>query len=506
MYKVLIVDDEPFISEGLSDAVDWSAFGLEVVGTAENGEQALERLREAPADILITDISMPVMDGLELIRHARERLPQLKVIILSGYNEFDYLKQAMRLGIENYLLKPVHFEELHATLSGTVDKLNAQQAERPFGDDEIGILRDNVMYRYLTGRISPPEWAERTALLRIDLTKPYAAVAVLRAQGGAEAAYEAAEARFKEESAAVVFRDLEEDTVIVFGLDDPETGKAEAVRALESLADALEGHASPVRVSIGGACPMAEVGASYEQARKAQQFFLVLPDRAFVDYDRLPSADETAFPAELLSWDVYAKWVVAREQDALTDQIASDFQAIRAAEGLNPTRAKTAAIELVIRMKMEADKLSRGDRGEGFKEALERITGADSLEEVERAVQSAAQLSVESYSGEDLSPVIRQVLRHIESHYTEGLTLKSLGEQYHIHPNYLGHLFHKQTGDTFADRINKFRIDKAKELLKDSRLKVNEIARQVGYLEIGYFYKQFKKHVGISPSEYKGLL
>lgn len=184
MYNVLLVDDEPFITEGLSDAIDWSGFGLEVVGSAENGKQALELLRQVPTDILITDISMPVMDGLELIRQARELLPGLKVIILSGYNEFNYLKEGMRLGIENYLLKPVHFEELRATLRDTVDKLNAARPERAFGEDEIGILRDNIMKRWLTGKIGAAELAERLEMLGIRLEKPYSAVAIVRCPGG----------------------------------------------------------------------------------------------------------------------------------------------------------------------------------------------------------------------------------------------------------------------------------------------------------------------------------
>ncbi|RED58550.1 response regulator transcription factor [Cohnella lupini] len=507
MYKVWLVDDEPFISEGLIDAVDWSAFGLEIVGIAEDGEDALTRMRQVPADILITDISMPVMNGLELIRHARAFLPHLKVIILSGFNEFDFLKEGMRLGIENYLLKPIRFEELEATLSDAVNKLNADKPEQVYGKDEIGILRDNVMIRWLSGRIAPPELAERASLLGIELTKPFVAIAVIRAfdADGTNDFMVMAEEKLEDAGEYVSFRDAEGDTVIAFCMENAERGKSKAVDALERLAQAWEIRNSPIRIAIGGALPMAEAGTSYEQARKAQQYFLVMPERNFVDFALLASASTVFFPAELLNWDTYSKPIMAKDKSELLDRIDRDFLAIRSADGMNPGRTKSAAVELIIRMKMEADKLNRAETSEPYKEALDKVMDASTLEDIGDAVKEVSLFAIDSFSGEDMSPVIKQVLRYIQEHYAEALTLKSLGQQYHIHPNYLGQLFHKQTGDTFADYLNKFRIDKAKKMLLDSRLKVNEIAKQVGYWEIGYFYKQFKKHVGIVPSEYKGL-
>lgn len=161
MYKVFIVDDEPFIIEGLYDILDWASFGLEIVGHAENGRQALEALASIPADLLITDISMPVMDGLSLIAEARKLHQELKVIILSGFNEFDYLKEGMKLGIENYLLKPINVEELESTLRNTVEKMNSMKSDELYDAFDMQILKDNTLYRWLTGQIGEAEFRER---------------------------------------------------------------------------------------------------------------------------------------------------------------------------------------------------------------------------------------------------------------------------------------------------------------------------------------------------------
>ncbi|CAM3512507.1 response regulator transcription factor [Paenibacillus lupini] len=512
MYKVLLVDDEPFITEGLSDAIDWSAFGLEVVGSAEDGEEALERLRELPVDLLITDISMPIMTGLELIRKARELQPQLKVIILSGFNEFNYLKEGMRLGIENYLLKPINFGELEATLTDTVRKLEADKPEKPLGEDEIGILRDNVMTRWVNGRIALPELTERTTLLDIDLSKPYVALAIIRFRPEQSATGygpdDCVADLLTEETdrlTFVPFRNDEDELVAVCCINGDEQNQAKVTEALERVADKWETRQLGPQIALGGIMSTADAPASYIQARKAQQFFLVRQDRHLLDYTDI-SAETAALPSGLFEWEAYAKSILAKDKDELAEVIDRDFAAIRMAESLHPIRARGAAIELMILMKIEVDKLGRTDAAEVFQSALDQAVTAATLEGVEKAVRTAAFFTADSFSGEDMSPVIKQALRYIHEHYTEALTLKSLGLQFHIHPNYLGQLFHKQTGDTFTDYLNKFRIDKAKELLADSRLKVNEIARQVGYWETGYFYKQFKKHVGMVPGDFKELL
>ena len=123
MYSVLLVDDEPSVLTGLRYVIDWDEYGVEIAGTASNGTQALELLRELPVDILITDIQMPQMGGLELLQQVRAQNMDLRCIILTGYDDFKYVKKAAQLGIENYLLKPVSPEELSETLLNTITKI-----------------------------------------------------------------------------------------------------------------------------------------------------------------------------------------------------------------------------------------------------------------------------------------------------------------------------------------------------------------------------------------------
>ncbi len=187
MFNVFLVDDEPFILEGMYHILDWASLGLRIVGHANDGAEALAALDGADVDVLVTDISMPKMTGLELIRRLREKGSEIKILVLSGYNDFDYLKEAMHLGIENYLLKPVNPQELRESLRSTTEKL-AAPAVSPWSARDIGVLRDNIMHRWMTGRIALDELQElqsrepTAALERAQQAERYATQAAHLAQ------------------------------------------------------------------------------------------------------------------------------------------------------------------------------------------------------------------------------------------------------------------------------------------------------------------------------------
>ncbi|WP_139992677.1 response regulator transcription factor [Paenibacillus paridis] len=506
MYRVFVVDDEPFIIEGLYDIIDWSAFGLEIVGSAENGQDALEALMGSAADILLTDISMPIMNGLTLIGEARKFRPDLKVIILSGYNDFDYIKSGLKLGVENYLLKPINIDELQETLANTIDKLNTTRPDRLFSDYDIRILRDNILYRWLTGRIAPNELLERTDMLDIQLDAPYLVTAVLRTESQFEPSYEAAQRLAMQDSSMLPFVDIDGDLVIVFLLEDRAEGKIKAMSQLENMQKRLA--PSPMRISLGSVQEMGE-GAplSYSHAKKAQEYFLLLDEPVILDYDLLSeknSIENTA--AEPLDWPAYSKLIKAKELDQLQEMINAEFERYQSLEGVTPAYIQSMAIELMIRFKMELKEIKQADQPELYKAGFVQIMQAETIEGLAAVVKEAAALTVDSLMRDVKSPIIQLLLNYVHENYAQALSLKSLSQQYNIHPVYLGHLFQKETGETFTEYINKYRIGKAKEMLKETQLKVQEIALKVGYWETGYFYKQFKKYVGISPTDYKGLL
>lgn len=509
MYKVFIVDDEPFIIEGLYDIVDWPQFGLEIVGHAGNGQQALDALGSTPVDVLITDISMPVMDGLTLISKARKLHEGLKVIILSGFNEFDYLKEGMKLGIENYLLKPINLEELESTLRNTVQKLDSVQSDGLYDAYDVQILKDNTLYRWLNGQIAAAEFEERAELLGLYLQGPYVAVAALRTKGNSAEVFERAEHYLKGRRGVALFRDVDGDIVVVGSLLQGAEGKRTFAELMENLALELSVMNRPIQIGIGSVSQLPEgASLSYKEAKRALEYYLIYPDRRTIEYKLLEgdhrgsSVLESGYP---LAWDEYAKLILAKDKEGLKELVSRDFEQMKRLEGIRPEDLQNAALELVVRFKMELQHIKYTEETDLFKKALERVQRCESFQEMIGILEGLAEETVCSLLQDAKNPVVHQVLTYIDTHYADELSLKTLGAQYHIHPVYLGQLFHKETGVSFAEYINKYRIEKAKQQLKNTNLKVHEIARNVGYWEIGYFYKQFRKYVGISPTDFKAL-
>lgn len=506
MYKIFIVDDEPFIIEGLYDIVDWTRMGMEIVGQAENGQEALETLKTVQADILITDISMPLMNGIDLIRAVREFQPSLKVIILSGYDEFGYLKEGMALGIENYLLKPINLEEFKATLNNVAEKLNVTRAEYELNAHRTTILRDNVMHRWLRNQISPQEFQERADFLGIVIDKPLVLVALLRPEHSYAKVFQAVTEVLSDSSSVIPFQDMDGDIVLLHTLSEFQRGKEEVDKIHELLRKSLTSF-QPMRLSLGSVEETEwKAAQSYTHAKKAQEYFMIFPERNLIRYEDLKDRHEAVRQGLPMNWEDDLKLIMAKDKGALFERIDDNFEQLRQLEGITPELLQDIAMEWMIRFKMQLKEIRHIEEPELFNDGLSNIRATSSISELTDIIKEAAALTIDSLIRDVKSPVVQKVLNYIHESYNEDVSLKTLGAQYNIHPVYLGQLFHKEVNESFTEYINRYRIEKAKEQLRTSPLKVHEIARNVGYWETGYFYKQFKKYVGISPTEYKGLV
>ena len=173
MYKALVVDDEPIILKGFDNLISWEEFGIEIAAKAENGKAALQIARKEKIDLLITDIRMPEMSGLELLKTIRREGKNIKVIILSGYDDFQYVKEASKYGIENYLLKPIEENELEETLLHLTEKLENEQKQQNRLQESYQLLRSNILYRWITGTIGEEELTIRAEFLDVSLEKQW---------------------------------------------------------------------------------------------------------------------------------------------------------------------------------------------------------------------------------------------------------------------------------------------------------------------------------------------
>ena len=168
MYKVMLVDDERLILQGVLNIIDWEKLGMEVIHMAENGKEALDKYKENPVDIIITDINMPVITGLELIMKIKEINKRAKFIVLSGYDEFSYARTAMKYGVENYILKPINEEELEAALIDINKKIKDEKEE-----ENIILEKNSIIMKLLNGNVDSNELYYLKDIIRLEFKNKY---------------------------------------------------------------------------------------------------------------------------------------------------------------------------------------------------------------------------------------------------------------------------------------------------------------------------------------------
>ncbi|BFH64324.1 response regulator transcription factor [Paenibacillus azoreducens] len=526
MRKVFIVDDEPFILEGLHSVVDWEELGTELCGKAYDGREAFEQLKDSGADILITDIMMHEMNGLELIRKLKPLHPNMKFIVLSGYNEFNYVKEGMKLGIENYLLKPVNMKELAETIQSTVQKIDNAKRPSYFDPDELDILRDNVMNRWVSGRIDPSELRNRLEFLDIPADMSCYAAAVIREAPDMGASEELPSWRQEHgrqvyascreiaektgyEGPIIRFYDLEGDVVIVCLGEDPGMLQERMLQLLKEIRRGLNERQTGVMITLGSM----EQGyqglpQSYAQAKRLQEFFLTHREDEIISYGEMTLSEELQGYAALDTLE-YEKLLLNRNKAAIDEYIDHLFT-VRNTDPVSPVQIRNFAVELILCTKqiVKENKLNYQLATSGYKQLFTALFKAQTVGTLAKHVKFIAHAAIDYLSVEDdeFSPVVKQVLHQIRTKYAEELSLKTLGYEFNIHPFYLGQLFLKETGVSFSDYLNSHRIKQAKTLLTETQMKTSEISRSVGYLEPGYFYRQFKKYTGMSPTEFRNMV
>ena len=526
MYKVFIVDDEPFILEGLRAIIRWEEYGLTIIGQASNGADTLALLQDMDTDIVITDIKMPKMNGLELIQKVKKMRPNVRFIILSGYNDFDYVKESITLGIENYLLKPINVQELISTLQNTVHKIAKDRNKTIYAHTDWEILRSNILYRWLTNNIEPRELRERASLLHISLNCPYYIAAVIKIlfdvrkghippdPKASQIADEAhALCRQTLQSFAfesdICFCDPEDHIVLVFGRNTVEQQKETIKEVLRRIGANIQSTLNAdVCITLGNTeASYLTVHESYANAKNALAYHLVTPDNDIIDFEEIQFFAPHR-PIDLqIEWAVFSKLLISQDTDALFSFIDDTFETLQANKALAPSHIHCLIIEILLNIENTLNVLNIQDfsLSNDYKSLFENLLKLQTVQQLKEMVKNTLRKTIDCLASKEqtANPVITRILNYINVHYAEELSLKTLGAAFNINATYLGQIFQKETQEVFSSYVNKLRLQKAKQMLLDTSLKANEIAAKVGYTDSNYFYKIFKKNIGISPTAFR---
>jgi two-component system response regulator YesN len=511
MYRLIVVDDEEIVRTGIGRIIEWADFGIEIVGEAGDGEEALALVDSAHPDLMILDIEMPRMNGLKVLEALRGRTDGPMVVVLSGYDNFDYVRTSMRLGAQNYLLKPVDVGELEATISDTVCAMADIAARKMQFSETLASLRNNTLNRLLNGWIELKELREKCKLLGITLRSNHMQVLMLRPIFDNEDVtlrhimFESldacSEAAARRGLTGYFVADAEDNVAAILTAQDSLPDAGEVQRFLDECAQAVRACAGVECIASFGpeVSLYRDLPVSYREALNMQErrrIWGVAEGAPEMDgRGEAPPFDENKLAADLLAADA----------QAVHGDIKAFLSGLSKLTGGKSSMVKYHVVEYLGHAMRAAARCPLPPRElRAFREeAYGAVHGAADMRELEAALTGlldALMALIRGARGDAYSPLVRTALERVRNRYGDvNLSIKTLAAEMDVSAAYLGRLFRQETDRFFTDHLNEVRVMAARELLSGTAMRVADIAEAVGFSNISYFHTVFKKIAGCAP-------
>lgn len=504
MYKVLIAEDEEFILEGLKNIIDWQSYNLTITQTAHNGEEALQLWKKESTDIVITDITMPKKNGLELLSEIRKLDNRVRFIILTGYDEFEYARTAITLDVENYILKPINEEELERTIKEAIAKLREydfnQKEYIDYKFDFLNLISGNIDFKNLDEQIKKLGFNidSKTFVLAIikikqqNLNKKMSDIYIYLKQ------------QYKQKNLNLFYSGTEEILVIKPILETLNT--SEELEFFKDMQNRLESNLEvqtffTVSKIVNG---YNNLPAAYKQVKKLQKYLLTEGYGSCIDKDYIEKRK-----SENISIDseMFRKMILSKDKNKVKNYLEDLFLNNVQDSSLDAIYQLSIKIGMLLQTIMDEFKLNNLKKTKNLVDIMDEVY---SVEEVSVLKSMFIALSIEIidnlHSSESTyTPVVRQIIGEVKKDYKQDMNLKTLAYKFNMNTSYLGQIFQKEVGCSFSSYVNNMKNSKARELILNTNMKINDIAKEVGYTDTSYFYRKFKQCYGVSPATLREL-
>lgn len=534
--KVFLVEDEMVIRRGIKNSIDWEKEGYIFCGEASDGELAYPMIIKEKPDILITDIRMPFMDGLELCKLVKKELPNIKILILSGYDEFDYAKEAIRLGVTEYLLKPISSGKLLEALNGVSESIRREKEDKDLVRKYMEEMRENTEHekqkffeQMIAGNLSMADALETGKKYEMNLSAGMYNLLLFRFTLGeenrksgellGEAEYAIEKLTERLEYVFEFQRGVEGWAFLLMA--DNEEQMSERVKELSKDLEEIMKNYSTIAYFGGIGQPVArlrELEESFREAERAlaARFTMELNRIISVEDIRMAQNVDTLDDIEITSFGEIEKTRTMLEKflnNGAEDEI-DEFVDVYINE-LPEENLKSVLMRQYIIMDAYIVMMSFCEKIEGIEgemqaqseELKNSMKTIQTLEEIKNYIRMLLKKIIgvrDTISGRRYSDIIEIAKDQIRKTYmSDEIYLNTIAAEVGMSPSYFSSIFSKEMGKTFVEYLTEIRMDRAKELLMCSSMKTSEIGYEVGYKDPHYFSYIFKKTQNCTPKEFR---
>lgn len=525
-YSVLLVDDEEDVIQIIMKKMDWESMGFQIAGYAHNGVEALEMAEELQPDVVMTDIKMPYMDGLTLSRKLKELYRTVKIIIFSGFDEFEYAKEAIQIEVEEYILKPIDAGNLKEVFGRIREKIDREMDEkrnidklREYYMESLPILQENFYTSLIDGRIPEDEIERYLDDYQISLIGPYYVVSILHISATdisqnmntfllGVSVKKLVEEHMEDEWKSRILMYLG-DIVVITQLE-----RQDQINAFTDFMDQLCRLAkhvceAAVTAGIGYVCNnLPDIRQSWQGARSAVSYRVLYGNTRAIniaEIDPMENADERWEEQEIQK---ILKKIRMGSREELEEEIGQCIHRF-VEDGTTMQKYQIFIMGLITEIfrfctnnQLDITEFY-GEKGEVF----ERCMQMESPEELEQwllKIGEKLQETVQQERQASTKSFVSKAMEYVQEHYRDrNITIESVCRELGVSAAYFSTVFKKETGKTFISFLTDYRMEKAVELLMTTNDKTYIIAEKVGYADPNYFSYAFKKQYSMSPSKYR---
>lgn len=531
---MVIIDDEKEQVEGIKTIIDWNKYDVKICGTAGNGKDGLTLIENEAPDIAIIDIKMPMMNGLELIEEISKRKITIQYIILSGYDDFYYAQKAIELKTSNYLLKPCRPEEILQSVLKAINniveekkKINILTNYQEIISRNISILKENFLIKLITGQITDNNIIQskitnyKLTLSGPDTSSHYCAILFVYDYSlslGPEQSDE------KNELITMAVREMIEksflqeyscetlyynnDIVAILEIEEKSDYCNKLFNNLEKIKTNInENYSLSFIIAIGNPVPSLDlIWKSYKQAEIALETRFFSSENEIVYYESMMSEENTEFLYPIQEEHKILSFLEQGNEEKIENAIQAFFDNLYIEKKVSKKYIQTLSLTLLSNIlhfcinkgidfnSLEFDILN----------AFDDIFKSKTIEQLQDKIIFILTSIIKTIkTNRNYNETVEYTLNYILKNYQNNITLQEIADKVNYSPGYLSLLFKQETGTNFIDYLNRYRINKAKSLLKDTNYKNYEIAYKVGYQDEKYFYQVFKKYTGLTASQYR---